>query len=297
MVREGHLRFHIVTALVVSMLLLFPLSACGGPQGEIGPVGPQGFSGLVGPEGPKGALGSAGPQGPPGEPGMRGPRGIQGPPGAMGRPGPEGEVTSPHASIMTSARVLYLDKGLQVWGSGFEAAESVSVYIDLDGDIQPVLGFSDTGPGGSWTLEVNRLDELRGIADNGVRLAHGEPLTLVAAGSGGSMASIPVSVSTRAPINGESDGPAIAASLVAGKLEAGKTLTIYGAGYRPEELVSLEIEGVRFASSVASDRGAFGEDLVAVLEPGMYTLIGIGDKGSIASAPLVVLCGGNGGCP
>ncbi len=63
------------------------------------------------------------------------------------------------------------------------------------------------------------------------------------------------------------------------------------------QLVSLEVEGVSFASSVANDRGAFGEDLVAVLEPGMYTLVGIGSKGSIASDPLVVLCGGNGGCP
>ena len=75
-----------------------------GPQGQIGPRGPQGIPGAVGPEGPQGIaglqgpVGPAGPQGPAGEPGPQGPIGLtgpvgpQGPNGLTGPAGPQGPV-------------------------------------------------------------------------------------------------------------------------------------------------------------------------------------------------------------
>ena len=70
-----------------------------GPQGQIGPRGPQGIPGAVGPEGPQGIaglqgpVGPAGPQGPAGEAGPQGPIGLtgpQGPQGPIGLTGPAG---------------------------------------------------------------------------------------------------------------------------------------------------------------------------------------------------------------
>jgi len=60
-----------------------------GPQGQIGPRGPQGIPGAVGPEGPQGIAGLQGPIGP------QGPQGIQGEPGpagATGATGPQGPI-------------------------------------------------------------------------------------------------------------------------------------------------------------------------------------------------------------
>ena len=67
-----------------------------GPQGQIGPRGPQGIPGAVGPEGPQGIaglqgpVGPAGPQGPAGEQGPQGPIGLTGPAGPQGPAGEQG---------------------------------------------------------------------------------------------------------------------------------------------------------------------------------------------------------------
>ena len=61
-----------------------------GPQGPVGPRGPQGVSGPQGPEGPQGVAGpqgEPGPQGPIGLTGPAGPQGIQGIPGETGPAG------------------------------------------------------------------------------------------------------------------------------------------------------------------------------------------------------------------
>ena len=99
-----------------------------------------------------------------------------------------------YASIVTSAPVLQLDGGFEVWGSGFQPAESVEVYFDLDSGLQVIVGFVDAGPGGAWALEIERIASIRGLADNASKLTHGRPLTLMAEGSRGSKASTPVAV-------------------------------------------------------------------------------------------------------
>ena len=99
-----------------------------------------------------------------------------------------------YASIVTSAPVLYMDGGFEVWGSGFQPSESVEVYFDLDIGLQVIVGFVDAGPGGAWALEIERMASIRGLADNNSKLTHGRPLTLMAEGSEGSRASTPVVV-------------------------------------------------------------------------------------------------------
>ena len=63
-----------------------------GPQGQIGPRGPQGIPGAVGPEGPQGIAGLQGPVGPAGPQGPAGEAGPQGPIGLTGPAGPQGPI-------------------------------------------------------------------------------------------------------------------------------------------------------------------------------------------------------------
>lgn len=63
-----------------------------GPQGQIGPRGPQGIPGAVGPEGPQGIAGLQGPVGPAGPQGPAGEQGPQGPIGLTGPVGPQGPI-------------------------------------------------------------------------------------------------------------------------------------------------------------------------------------------------------------
>ena len=63
-----------------------------GPQGPIGPRGPQGIAGPQGPQGPQGIAGLQGPQGPQGIAGPQGETGPVGPTGATGATGPQGPI-------------------------------------------------------------------------------------------------------------------------------------------------------------------------------------------------------------
>lgn len=67
-------------ALLVA-LLLFSVSSCKGPQGDIGPAGPTGATGTAGANGTNGAVGPAGTNG---TNGATGPAGATGPQGPMG---------------------------------------------------------------------------------------------------------------------------------------------------------------------------------------------------------------------
>ena len=88
--KGGVMRF---LSLLVALLLLSLLSACGrspGPAGPSGPAGPQGVAGPQGPGGAQGLPGPPGPAGPQGEAGLQGPAGPQGVRGEGGPPGPAG---------------------------------------------------------------------------------------------------------------------------------------------------------------------------------------------------------------
>lgn len=61
-----------------------------GPQGSVGPRGPQGIAGPQGPEGPQGIQGPQGETGPQGPVGPTGAAGPQGPIGLTGPAGPQG---------------------------------------------------------------------------------------------------------------------------------------------------------------------------------------------------------------
>ncbi len=101
-----------------------------GPQGQIGPRGPQGIPGAIGPEGPQGIaglqgpIGPVGPQGPVGETGPQGPIGLTGP---IGPRGPIGETgaTGPQGPI------------------GLTGPAGPRGPIGLTGPAGTILGFAD----------------------------------------------------------------------------------------------------------------------------------------------------------
>lgn len=74
-----------------------------GPQGQIGPRGPQGIPGAVGPEGPQGIAGLQGPIGPQGPQGIQGEPGPAGATGAIGPQGPQGIQGEPGPAGATGA--------------------------------------------------------------------------------------------------------------------------------------------------------------------------------------------------
>ena len=98
-----------------------------GPQGAVGPAGPQGLAGApgaVGPQGPKGdtgSMGAPGSIGPRGEPGPVGPQGATGPSGSQGPAGPQGPV---------GPRGLPGDEGPEGPSGGFSGYHVVSTQSD-----------------------------------------------------------------------------------------------------------------------------------------------------------------------
>jgi hypothetical protein len=98
----------IIAFLIIVALIVVPLVACQGPQGEQGPAGPQGV---------QGEKGERGPMGPPGDPGARGPVGPQGDPGPQGEPGPAGTGTT--AEIVVSAYYFFDSYGYAIVTLGF----------------------------------------------------------------------------------------------------------------------------------------------------------------------------------
>lgn len=300
----------IIIGVLVALMSALVLGACTGPrgltggQGEAGLPGLSGLPGLQGAQGEPGLPGLPGLSGDPGLPGEPGSPGKPGAPGAAGLPGlpgnqgPEGEATSPHAAIKSSSQTLYLDQGLSVAGSGFLPFESIEVYIQL-GHKQPSLGFAQADAGGAWMLTVSTLGKIRPIKISANQITGSSSVTLEAAGNFGSKASTPVETADESPSAPVvSEPPSVATSLIAGTVVTGGTITVWGAGYDPNESVSfMVITGTSgdlparkaLLGAKATATGALMKDLSIALAPGLYTLEGYGANGSLATAPLIVV--------
>lgn len=143
-----------------------------GPQGDVGPQGPQGDTGpqgAVGPQGPQGATGptgATGPQGPQGVKGDKGDPGDQGPEGPHGPPGGAvlsgdwtySTVTSGPAStgqVRTNPTLTNLNDTGTLWISSTDADgldwSAVTVVV---GDFFYLRSFS----GEQWVLEVTAIN-------------------------------------------------------------------------------------------------------------------------------------------
>jgi len=186
-----------------------------------------------------------------------------------------------------------------VWGSGFRPLESVHLFLEL-GAKEPSLGFAEADAGGAWAIKLGTLGDIDSVSDNAAAITGASALTLMVEGSKGSLASVPVLAAAAAPE--VSDPPSIASSLVAGAVVAGEGITIWAAGFKPSEAVTLfaitGLSGVAtkrlsIGNTQANDNGAathlVSGDLTTFLGAGLYTVEAFGDEGSYATAPLAIV--------
>lgn len=291
----------IALGMLVTMVSVLLLAACQGDPGKPGNTGAAGNPGFPGEPGPQGAPGLPGFPGEPGIAGNPGAPGNPGKPGAPGKPGfpgpagPPGEATSPGASIMVASPVIFLDKGLMIAGSGFRAFEAVEVFFELGG-VQPSLGFAQADAGGAWTLTVTRLDEIRKIKTAVTKLTGSPVVTLMAEGVDGSKGSTPVMAVAESPPVAVVEPPSVGASVVAGTVEQGGTITVTVAGFGDGEGITLLLTtGVnqkpRIGVINAGPTGAATKDILlrSIYGPGVYTLEAIGSSGTLATAAVIIV--------
>lgn len=278
----------IVIALLSSVLVL-ALIACQGPQGEPGVPGlpgNPGNSGAPGPQGAQGEPGLAGLPGHPGNPGAPGPPGPQGIPGEAGAP-----AVSPEAAIeLSKSTISTSGDSVTVRGSGFLPGEPVVLQLKVDENLSIIAGGArgaqvQANEAGAFSIS---FDEIGGAPASQAR-AIGER-TFLAHGSDGSRASVPVTVASAPELMTSVD-----TSLLASATPPGEPITIWGAGFMPDEVVSLIAVGAAegggnriFGGETANASGAFTVDAANPLEEGVYTLRAVGNMGSTATAPLVI---------
>ena len=265
-----------------------------------GPAGPIGLDGSIGAEGQQGQQGDPGPAGPPGS---RGLPGLPGPPGEQGVSGTVGSLLQASILIQTEIRpnLTTLDDSFEVFGSGFNPNENVIVSLQIDDSLQLVLSDTVTSLSGAFKILIERID-----ADSRVlsRIKLNEVYTITAKGSGGSIANAPLSIESNieplivvaeqenaTDVNYESLKDDLKASIVATVAVKGTRNSFWGSGFKSNELVSLGIVGgpeILVARS-ADAAGTIILEPIIDLSAGVYTAIAIGDAGSIATWPLVVV--------
>ena len=280
--------------VLISILSLGVLAACEGPPGKPGKPGLPGLAGepgkpgkpglpglpgLQGAKGDPGLPGKPGLQGPPGEPGKPGLPGLPGAPGEPGKPGLPGEPgkpglqgppgIAPHANVRTGGPVLYLDSTADIWGSGFQRFEPVTVYIDLDSDGASImLGSTDADAGGAWRVQASGYDtgldeSVAAMLSLGINA--GNVFSVVAEGADGTKASIPVMLAAQAPVSAPPAVPVTGSVLVGsiagdgsfrvGIAEEGGEITLVAAGFSPGEFINVTINGNSWTTMIAGEDG------------------------------------------
>ena len=265
-----------------------------------GPAGPIGLDGSSGPEGKQGQQGDPGPAGPPGS------RGLPGLPGPPGEQGVSSTVSSQlQASILIQTEIrpnlTTLDDSFEVFGSGFNPNENVIVSLQIDDSLQLVLSDTVTSLSGAFKILIESIDADARVLS---RIKLNEVYTITAKGSGGSIANAPLSIESNieplivvaeqendTDVNYEALKDDLKASIVATVAVKGTRNSFWGSGFKSNELVSLGIVGgpeILVARS-ADAAGTIILEPIIDLSAGVYTAIAIGDAGSIATWPLVVV--------
>ena len=265
-----------------------------------GPAGPIGLDGSIGAEGQQGQQGDPGPAGPPGS---RGLPGLPGPPGEQGVSGTVGSLLQASILIQTEIRpnLTTLDDSFEVFGSGFNPNENVIVSLQIDDSLQLVLSDTVTSLSGAFKILIESIDADARVLS---RIKLNEVYTITAKGSGGSIANAPLSIEANieplivvaeqenaTDVNYESLKDDLKASIVATVAVKGTRNSFWGSGFKSNELVSLGIVGgpeILVARS-ADAAGTIILEPIIDLSAGVYTAIAIGDAGSIATWPLVVV--------
>ena len=273
-------RFSIGGFLALLSLFALVLVACEGPNG------PRGLPGVPG---NPGSPGSPGVQGAPGEPGLPGLSGYPGNPGPPGPQGPLGapgaDAVSPQGGLAISKATMTMDEPFTVWGSGFKIGEPFIISLRINDVIRPILGNGTANGAGAFTISF----ESTGQKEGGIDKAQGIR-SIVAIGADGSVASEPVNI-----VRFRVEDPSPGTSMVVGPVATGGSVTVLGAGFLPNEGVSISVVGALpdggdkvVVGDNANESGAFMFEATISLDPETYTLIASGALGSVATAPLVV---------
>ncbi len=308
-------RSGVLMAMLVSLFGLLLLAACAGNPGQPGKPGLPGEPGNPGELGPSGPSGPPGPPGLPGLPGLPGKPGNPGLPGEAGLAGPQGPTgpagVSPGAGLMVNPPQFYLGDKVMIAGSGFDKFEPVSVSIDYGGGSAraTVATFIDSNGGGAWVIELDPLRDAGGVSGRISQIVDAGIVTILASGADGSEASAPAMVLGDAPPLPEPP-PDTSASLVPNTdgslvvipqiVETGQDVTIYGAGFRPDERTTVDrITGSRdlptglswsnLKTANANEQGAWSVVWTVDQDPGVISIKASGIAGTTATTPLIIV--------
>jgi hypothetical protein len=179
-----------------------------------------------------------------------------------------------------------MDESFAVWGAGFNLGEPVVISVTINDSLDRIVGSGAANAGGAFEISFNAIGGSEAIkaAARGIR-------AIVATGADGSTASVPVMI-----VRTRTEDPSPSTSLAAGLVATGEETTIWGAGFLPNENVTLVAIGAAadggdkiVIGDAANASGALMLDVVINLDAGIYTLKAVGAKGSEATAPLVVV--------
>ena len=188
-----------------------------------------------------------------------------------------------------------------VTGSGFDALETVTVFVNWDDVFQPLLGWANADEGGAFVLMADAT-EIDAIAQAAADFVAAPVINLKAEGSEGSLASVPVTIVENRPT---AEAPEIDSSIMAGAMTDSGMVTgvatedgaiiVLGSGFKEKERVTVtalgadgRVAGLLGANKVTDGGGAVMFEGTAKLAPGVYTLEAFGSRGSTATAPLWV---------
>jgi hypothetical protein len=210
--------------------------------------------------------------------------------GPQGITGTSGE--SPEARIEVSKSVLTMTEPLEISGSGFNAGEPVAILLAIDANLQPVIGGGrgaqvSANAAGAFSIA---FDEIGG--NSAIQGRAPGQRAIVAQGVDGSRASIPVVI-----VKSPAGPPGVSSSMFVNPAAPGSDTVITGAGFNAGEFVTVSAVGISagqdriLIGGEVNDFGAFQFELTIVedMPPGVFSLKAIGDRGSEATAPLVVL--------
>jgi hypothetical protein len=289
----------LILTLLISIFSLMLLAACAGDPGKPGLPGPAGAAGNPGLPGLPGLQGDAGAPGLPGAAGAAGKAGLPGLEGTAGRQGVSG--IAPHASIASASLTVYLEADTQVWGSGFQPFEPVTVYFDLDNaenvaaGITLILGVTTADGGGAFRLTASGYSDkvsfqpytFNGEGNNAQalmeRITAGSVVSLVAAGADGTKASTPVLVKDGAPKAAPAKvepgtGSALVGmmnadgSFTSAMVEVGEDITVVAAGLTPGSLTLVALDGAGVTAMVGGADGTATATITADLTAGPHAI-------------------------
>ena len=178
---------------------------------------------------------------------------------------------------------------MTITGSGFKAGEPIALTLLITENTDIIVG----GGAGSQVSANNAgafLITFDPIGGKGAtRDAALGTKTVAAAGRDGSLATTPIVI-----VKASSPTASPSTSLVAGMVDSGGTTTIWGAGFKANESVSIVAVAVAgrdtlVVGGTANSFGALMVDAKISLDANIYTLKAIGSMGSEATAPLVVV--------